>query len=465
MCHCHQTVAAAHALPPPLLPLWPPPAPPPLLLLLLLLSRKPLSIIACRSLFLLAAMDQPLELDVFELWKTPLEMTACSSCSPWASLADVLLRLLIWLPWECAKHARSPSKTLVIRLNGSSTEFEKLYSIGEKIGQGGFGKVFACKDLHSKTEETLCVKVVPVQGRHTARLVKVCEREKSDMLSKCLRIDHPNIVKYHRFIQTDDALYTVMGRCCGLDLVDHVKEQGDHLPIDRIRLLAQHILAAVATVHGLDIMHRDIKPENFRFKDTTAQVLQLLDFGFAKPAQDFPAEHSITGTLLYAAPEVFDGHYCRKCDLWSTGIVFFQLFTGHPPFQTGDVQILRSLHRDPVLIGDGLFRGEAQRQVPRGARDLIRGLLAVEPSERLCAQIACEHEWLQQDTTSEEEEEDKGPRRKSTLKRDSSQISMHGGDESAGIKRSYFVWDLAGSASSDGEEITTDPVAEGATHP
>jgi calcium-dependent protein kinase len=275
-----------------------------------------------------------------------------------------------------------------------------------------------------------------------------------------LRIEHPNIVKYHRFVHTDDALYTVMERCLGLDLVDQVKEEGEHLPILRIRSLSKQILAAVYAVHNLGIMHRDIKPENFRFKDMTAQVLQLLDFGFAKPAPDVASTHSVTGTLLYAAPEVFDGVYCRKCDLWSTGVVLFQLFTGHPPFQTSDVQILRSLHRDPVLTGDSMFRGVARRQMPTVARSFMRGLLTVEPADRLSAEEAVQHEWLlSEGESSGPEESAEGTvspsmrKRNSTLRRDSSQISIKG--EAADLKRSYFVWDLASAAACGGDDDET----------
>jgi calcium-dependent protein kinase len=238
-------------------------------------------------------------------------------------------------------------------------------------------------------------------------------------------------------------------------LVDYVKEQGEHLPLDNICLFARQIFAAVAFVHGLSMMHRDIKPENFRFKDAATDQLQLLDFGFAKPCSGFPAAHSITGTLLYAAPEVFDGFYWRECDVWSCGVVFFQLFTGYPPFQTADVQILRSLHRDPVLTGDGLFRGAAQRQVPRGARNFLLGLLAVDPSTRISAQAAFDHEWFQSDLWTIDPDED-APARKSTLRRDNSQI-MEQGEDVGGIKRSYFVWDLAAaSATSAGEDDSTD---------
>lgn len=366
-------------------------------------------------------------------------------------LADSLLRILAWLGSDCVPYSKKVTTDLVLRIEGpGETEFQKMYRIGDKIGQGGFGKVFQCIDLFCEAaeQEPLCVKVVPLGGHRSHRVVKVAEKEQSELLVQCLRMEHPNIVKCHRFIQTDGALYTVMERCSGPDLVDYVRERGERLPIDDIRTIARQILSAVAAVHNCGIMHRDVKPENFRFKDVESKVLQLLDFGFAKPSPGFPLDHSITGTLLYAAPEVFDGHYCRKCDLWSTGVVFYQLFTGHPPFQTSDVQILRSLHKDPVLTGDGLFRGDIRNLIPRTARFLLRDLLVFDPMHRLSASAALEMEWLLDEPDLMME---KSISRSSTLTRDSSQICLHGTDltDLTSLKRSYFVWDLAASVADE----------------
>eukprot|EP00446_Apocalathium_sp_SHHI-4_P008383 CAMPEP_0177168160 /NCGR_PEP_ID=MMETSP0367-20130122/8923_1 /TAXON_ID=447022 ORGANISM="Scrippsiella hangoei-like, Strain SHHI-4" /NCGR_SAMPLE_ID=MMETSP0367 /ASSEMBLY_ACC=CAM_ASM_000362 /LENGTH=262 /DNA_ID=CAMNT_0018614285 /DNA_START=154 /DNA_END=938 /DNA_ORIENTATION=+ len=245
-------------------------------------------------------------------------------------------------------------------------EFERLYSVGALLGKGSFGKVYTCEPLRRgdghDEDVLLCVKVVPSRGGRAENGATESERAFCEILC---RLEHPNIVKSQHFFYTVDSLHVVMDRCCGLDLVDYVKERGGCLPSSEVRILARQVLAAVAALHRVGLAHRDVKPENLRFKDASAQVLQLLDFGCAKAMPERPMMHSVTGTLLYAAPEVFEGHYCRSCDLWSAGVVFFQLFTGHLPFQTPSVQILRSLHRDPVLRGEGLFRGESRRKVPR----------------------------------------------------------------------------------------------------
>jgi len=164
-----------------------------------------------------------------------------------------------------------------------------------------------------------------------------------------------------------------------------------------------------------------------------------LDFGFATPTTSAARLRTVVGTLIYAAPEVFDGFYCPKCDLWSVGVVLYQFFCGSPPFETSDVTILRSLHRDPVLTGDSLFRGSHWRDAPRMAQSLIRGLLTVDPALRLSAHEASSHQWF----TSEANHEEARMSRCNSLRRNSSFVAI----SALKRQRSYFMWDLADVAS------------------
>jgi len=322
--------------------------------------------------------------------------------------------------------------------------FEERFDLREKIGEGSFGKVFACSPRSSVQEydSALCVKVVATKGRHAAREAKLPCDEKQELLRLLDSLRHPHIVRYHLFLETDETLYIIMSRCLGPDLVDHMEANGNALLISSVRDLARQMLHAIAAVHDHGLMHRDAKPENFRFKDPSATTLQLLDFGAAKPSDERPKAHTVTGTLLYAAPEVFSGDYCRSCDLWSCGVILFLLVSGQLPFQTSDVKILRSMHRDPVLTGDCLFRGERWHMAPDNAKSLVRGLLMVDAPSRFSAASACAHKWFSSSDSDELEEvharlaaESGGV---STLRRcGSSRIAL------ADLNRSYFVWNLA----------------------
>jgi serine/threonine protein kinase len=240
-----------------------------------------------------------------------------------------------------------------------------------------------------------------MKGRHQNRVSALSEDEKLELLSSLIQLRHPGLVRFHRFVMSEDTLYSVMERCCGLTLPDRIsllKDAGSlasgALPVAEVRSLAQQILSALAALHTAKLMHRDLKLDNFRFADESSRRLKILDFGFVKATNGEPAQHTVTGTLLYAAPEVFDGFYCHSCDVWSAGTVLFHLLSGQLPFETSDVVILRSMHRDPILMGDCLFRGKSWDQVPSVARGLVRQLLTVDPEKRPSAGEAVKHPWL-----------------------------------------------------------------------
>lgn len=294
----------------------------------------------------------------------------------------------------------------VPRLKGGHEVLEKLYILEEKIGEGTFGKVYTCRCSGSWTwcheQEPLCVKVVPVNGRHPSRIARMPEEEQKELLRLLMSLRHPNMVRYHRFVRTADSLCAVMSRCGGPDLSNHVETNGGVLLETSVRDLARQILNALGAIHAARLMHRDVKPDNFRFSDKSLQTLKLLDFGFAKKDDgDRPTRHTITGTLLYVAPEVFDEVYTLSCDMWSAGAVLFFMLSGELPFQTGDVLILRSMHRDPVLNGSCLFRSQHWKKVPEACKDLVHGLLTVDPTLRLTAAAALGHKWFDSEPQDE----------------------------------------------------------------
>lgn len=301
------------------------------------------------------------------------------------TLAEIVSRALTWL------RGSSP----LLELSGGSKEFEEMYRFGEKIGEGSFGKVFACREISFFPPPDLrCVKVVLLNTSPHC-ITKLKQEERRALFSLLLNLRHPGLVRFHTFAITDDTLYTVMERCCGPTLPDHPGLVSDGLlRPEVVQCLAGQILRAIGALHHIKLMHRDVKLDNFRFADEASTQLKLLDFGFCKATSGKPAQHTVTGTFLYAAPEVFDGAYCHMCDLWSIGVVLFHLLSGQLPFNTSDALILRSMHRDPVLMGNSLFRGACWKAVPPEGRALVRSLLEVDPAVRYSAAEAVTHPWL-----------------------------------------------------------------------
>jgi len=146
-------------------------------------------------------------------------------------------------------------------------------------------------------------------------------------------------------------------------------------------------------------VHRDIKPENILVVDAEGEdsdddagrmemTIKVIDFGFGCRILRGAKLKPKVGTFLYTAPEALKGDDCdEKIDLWALGCVLFVLLSGNSPFFGASV-------RDSIVQGQFSFSGEEWAQVSDGAKDLIRGLLVVDPRQRMSAADVHNHPWV-----------------------------------------------------------------------
>ena len=152
-----------------------------------------------------------------------------------------------------------------------------------------------------------------------------------------MKTDHPNIIKFYEYFEDIGYLYLIMEECGGGELFDKITERLEmRKPFTEKEAAGvfKQLMSAVAFCHGQNIVHRDLKPENIllqtKFIDSPIKVI---DFGLSKIFKN--SDHTMfnkCGTPYYIAPEVLNGYYDEKCDIWSAGVILYILLSGEPPF-------------------------------------------------------------------------------------------------------------------------------------
>lgn len=206
---------------------------------------------------------------------------------------------------------------------------EAVYTMGEKLGEGSFGVVFRVTHKISG-EQRVCKKIEKSSSAMTNEQILA-------EIGNMALLDHPNVIKVYEYFDSPSYVAQIMEPCNGGELqekVDVLRNTGK-APYDEafIRDVMKQTLRALAFMHKMRFMHKDLKPQNIMLVDKGSSSVKIIDFGLAElfnPNQEFSS--AVGGTLLYMAPEVFKKQMTVKCDVWSTGVILFNLLTGDYPF-------------------------------------------------------------------------------------------------------------------------------------
>lgn len=186
--------------------------------------------------------------------------------------------------------------------------------------------------------------------------------------------------------------------CSGGELFFHITKK-KYLTEAKAALIMKQAFYALCYLHSNMICHRDIKPENFLlYQEDDDSHIKLIDFGLAKKVTKDELMTTPNGTPYYIAPEVLKGSYTALCDNWSMGVVMYIMLSGKPPFTGKDNNEI--LHN--VLHTQFDFKTPVWEQISEQAKDLISKLLCRNADERLTAEEAFNHPWIQQQKDLEE---------------------------------------------------------------
>ena len=268
-------------------------------------------------------------------------------------------------------------------LENSEENIRDTYEFSEVvIGEGSYGAVR--RAVHKTTGQVRAVKII---ARDRLKLLPKFRDEVKIMKE----LEHPNIVRLFETYEDQAFIYLVMELCEGGELFDRIIGAGFFGEREAAKIVKQ-MLGALVYVHNRGICHRDIKPENFLMSSSADDAaLKLIDFGLSARMQPDVPLKTRSGTPYYVAPEVLNGAYDEKCDLWSVGVLSYVLLCGYPPFNgNSDKEILLR-----VKSGKFVFPDSEWKTVSASAKDFVSRLLAFKPRSRLSAKEALDHSWIQ----------------------------------------------------------------------
>jgi eukaryotic-like serine/threonine-protein kinase len=235
----------------------------------------------------------------------------------------------------------------------------------KKLGQGGMSEVFLAERARAGT--VCALKVLRAEGASASVLNLFIEE-----CGVVSRLDSPYVVKIYEHGVTDDYLFVAMEHIQGGDLRERIQ-----LGIEpaEARAILRQLAHALDAVHGAGLVHGDIKPQNIMFRD--AHALVLVDFGVSRVMETNSAflPGQIIGTPGYISPEhVLDAPIDGRSDLYSAGVLFYEMLTGRKPFVADSVDALLNMHV-----------GEEPPPLPAAlaaCQDIVDRLLAKRPDDR-----------------------------------------------------------------------------------
>jgi serine/threonine protein kinase len=252
------------------------------------------------------------------------------------------------------------------------------YRVEAILGQGGMCTVYRGVDLESQRQ--VAVKLLSAERAAVPEMARRFQRE----ATTGRRIAHPNVVSVlDDGALADGSLFLVQELLDGPSLADALR--GGRLAVRRAIAIARQILVGLGEAHRLGIVHRDVKPDNvILIGPRGAETVKLLDFGIAsndRAAFKLTAAGIAFGTPEYISPEMAMGLAVdARADLYSVGVVLFEMVTGRLPFPSGE---LKDLLRAHVEEPPPRARAVAPRaRIPPALEAVIQRALAKLPEER-----------------------------------------------------------------------------------
>lgn len=287
------------------------------------------------------------------------------------------------------KHLRKDDTALGVEKSalGAAT-VKQQYNFLEELGKGSYGSVQRAV-LKSSGDKGRSFAVKTIEKSRYPKEVRRFLREIELLKS----LDHPYIVRFYEAYESKTAYFIVQELCSGGDLGKALELQQGGFKESDTREFMWQILMAVNYLNLKGIAHRDIKPENFLLASSSSNVVKLIDFGLSATGNSTASTlRETVGSPFYIAPEVITQEYGPSCDVWSCGVVLYNLVTGRFPFEAEQnnqvFELIKKGAYDKSFVESSGYSAEG--------RDLLYKMLIKIEEGRISAQAALQHPWFEE---------------------------------------------------------------------
>ena len=252
----------------------------------------------------------------------------------------------------------------------------------KQLGTGSFGRVFLVS--HNETKELFALKTIEKRKIMTTYGKLDIIYSEINIHSK---LSHQNIIKLYNMYEDDDTINIIMEYAPNGNLYQSIKKEKNGFSESKAFDYFIQVINAVYYLHSNHIIHRDIKPENLLLCEDNK--LKLCDFGWAKELS-LENRSTFCGTMEYMAPEIVGSeNYDYSVDIWSLGILLYELLFGHSPFKGNNTNnIIQNIKSHELNYDD------KNKKISKSCKDLIQKLLNMNPQKRIKIKDILEHPFI-----------------------------------------------------------------------